>query len=100
MSTTTDFQEWLDNVELEDYEEIYSLYRAVKDGGSFGIFSVQRARGGGERWIVTAANLDQSLLLGSADAKKTFLVHLTKAHCGEMEMEGWYSYKHSMQKDD
>ena len=100
MSTTTDFQEWLGNVEPEDYEEVYSLYRAVKDATSFGIFDVKPARGGGERWIVTASCTDQSLLIASSDARAAFLQHLTKTHCGDLEMEGWYSYNRGMSKDD
>jgi hypothetical protein len=100
MSTTTDFREWLDNVELEDHDEVYSLYRAVKDGTTFGIFDVKPARGAGERWIVSASHLDQSLLLASSDARQAFLVHLTKTHCDDMEMEGWYSFKRAMAKDD
>jgi hypothetical protein len=100
MSTTIDFQEWLGNVELEDYEEIYSLYRAVKDATSFGIFDVKPARGSGERWIVTASCTDQSLLIVSSDARTALLLHLTKTYCGDLDMEGWYAYKRAMAKDD
>jgi hypothetical protein len=100
MSTTTDFQEWLGNVELEDYEEVYSLYRAVKDATSFGIFDVELAKGGGERWIVTASSTDQSLLIASGDAKAAFLQHLTGEYYGDLDMEGWYSFKRAMSKDD
>jgi hypothetical protein len=100
MSTTTDFQEWIQNVELEDHEEVYSLYRAVKETTSFGLFDVKAARGNGERWIVTSSSSPQSLLLASSQAQTAFLQHLTKTYCGELDMEGWYGFKRGMSRDD
>ena len=100
MNVTTDFQEWLANVELESHEEVYSLYRAVKDCTSFGIFDVKPAKGSGERWIVTASSIDQSLLIASSDARTAFLQKLTRTYCGDLDMEGWYSFKHGMAKND
>jgi hypothetical protein len=100
MSITTDFNEWLDNVELEHFEDVYSLYRAVKDACPFGTFDVQPARGDGPRWIVKAPSTEQGLLLASNDARAAFLKRLTATYCGDLEMEGWYSFKRGMSKDD
>lgn len=100
MNTTTDFQEWLRSVDLEDHEEIYSLYRAVQTGTPFGIFDVKPGRGGDDRWIVTPVSTDYSLLIASEAARDAFLQHLTRTHCGDLDMEGWYSFKHAMSKND
>ena len=99
--TTTDFQEWLAVADPEGYEEVYSLYRSVKDTTSFGLYDVTKAKGDDEGWIVSAKHVDEKLLLASNKAKEAFLNHIEKTYCdGELEMEGWYAYKHGMSKND
>lgn len=100
MDTTTDFEGWLDEVNLETHDEIYSLYRSVKDCDAMGFFTTELARNSTTRWIVKSDTCDRSLLLASELAKNTFLMHLERTHCGELDMEGWYGYHHAMEKND
>ena len=99
MEPTTDFESWLDGIELEDHEEVYSLYRSVRDCDEYGLFSVKPAHGA-DSWIVTASHSDQPLRLASTKARDAFLGLLERSHCGDLDMEGWYAYKQAMAKDD
>jgi hypothetical protein len=100
MDTTLDFHKWLVGAQPEGYEEPYSLFRAVNNGTSFGIYNVKRLKGSGDRWIVTAPHLSVGLLLASMLAKESFLLHLTRTYCRDLDMESWYGYMHSMSKND
>ena len=101
MNITTDFQKWLNAAEPEGHQEVYSLYRAVEDCSSFGIYDVKPAKGSGGRWIVSTSHLDEGLLLASDEAREAFLLHVTRTYCDrDLDMESWYSYKHSIAKDD
>ena len=100
MAVITDFSAWLDCAELENYEEVYCLYRSVADCSEYGLFNTQVANGKNNGWIVSASHLEESLHLCSQKAKDTFLSMIEKRFCGDMSIEGWYSYKHTMEKDD
>lgn len=100
MSITTDFQKWLKDAELEGYQEVCSLYKAVKSCSSFDVYDVKSAKGSGDRWIVSTPHLDEGLLLASNKAKEAFLLHLTQTYCGDLDMESWCSFKHSSEKND
>lgn len=101
MATITDFIDWLDGAEPEGHEEVYSLYRSVKDCDSWGVYETVKATGGGDRWMVSADNSEDSLLLASEKAKEAFLEHIENTYCdGDLEMESWYMFKHAMSKDD
>lgn len=99
MEPTTDFELWLEGIELEDHQEVYALYRSVRDCDVYGLFSVKPARGA-DSWLVTASHSDEPLLLASTRAKDALLDLLERSHCGDLDMEGWYSFKQAMAKDD
>ena len=99
MSITCDFQKFLNGVELEGYQEVSALNTAVENCSSFGIYNVKPATGS-NRWIVSAPHSDEGLLLASSKAKKAFLSCLTQTYCGDLDMESWSSFEHSMAKDD
>jgi hypothetical protein len=98
MSITCDFQTFLKGVELEDYQEVSALHTAVENRSAFGIFNVKPATGS-DRWIVSAPHSDLGLLL-SSKARKAFLSFLTQIFCGDLDMESWSSFEHSMAKND
>lgn len=101
MATITDFQEWIEQSDLdsEGYTAVYSLYRAVKGCTSMGGFECKKSDHS-EQWFVTADSSQDTLRLASEDAREYFLAYLTKTYCGELDMEGWYSFNHAMSKDD
>ena len=100
MAVITDFSAWLDCADLENYEEVYCLYRSIADCSEYGMFNTQVANGKNNGWIVSASYIDDSLHLCSTKAKDTFLSIIEKRFCGEMSMEGWYAYNRAMEKDD
>ena len=99
MSLTTDFQKFLNGVELEGHQEVSALHTAVENCSPFGIYNVKPATGF-NRWIVSAPHSDEELLLASSKARKAFLSCLTQSYCGDLDMESWSSFAHSMAKDD
>ena len=99
MIMTTDFQNWLSNVDSEDHEEIYSLYHAVRDGIELGNFNVVLGKGA-EQWIVTGLHIDSGLLLASVQARNALLSYLEREYCGDLDMEGWHSHEQAVAKED
>lgn len=98
--TTKDFSEWLICMDLSDYEDIYSLYRSVEECETYGSFETQIAKGSNNGWIVKATYIDESLHLASEKAKNTFLSMIENRYFNGMDVEGWYAYMRSMEKDD
>ena len=97
MSTTTNFDEWIAQIDLDDYEEIDSLYRSVNEVTSYGLFSTQRTKN--EGYIVKSKWGENSLLLASEKARASFLRKIENEYCDGNE-EGWYAFKKAMEKDD
>jgi hypothetical protein len=79
MDTITDFEIWLDGTEIESNEELYALYKAVKDCSSFGSFKVEPARGRDDRWIISVPYSSTGLLLTS-QAREAFLHRLRSGY--------------------
>lgn len=100
MVANTNFSAWLECADLENYEEVYCLYRSVDECADYGMFNTQVAKGDNNGWIVRASYMDETLHLCSEKAKETFLSMIEKQFCGDMNMEGWYAYCHAMEKDD
>lgn len=79
---TTDFSAWLDAVDLDETEQIYSLYTAVSDEESGGFFDVTTNNG---RIFVKVGHVQETLMIASQEAKSVFLKmyrasnHLTPA---------------------
>lgn len=98
--STTDFDAWLDEADLENYEEVYCLYRSVADCDEMGSFKTQVAKGTDNGWIVSARHCADTLHLCSETAKNAFLTKLEKKYCGELDMESWYAIEYANAKDD
>jgi hypothetical protein len=98
MTTTTDFQCWLDDGnEPDDFEEAYALHLAAS-GESAGSYSVTETRDG-KRFIKGPGEL--TLALVSDRAIKAF-ENCVERFKGDDEMgwEGWYGFERAMAKDD
>lgn len=98
--TTTDFNEWMSSVDLNNYESVYSLHRSVSECETYGSFSTKLAKGSVSSWIISDSISEESLILGSVKAKFAFLEFLREKFCGELSMEGWYTMKMSNAKND
>ena len=104
MKATTNFDEWLDAIALDGYEDIYALFHAVQDhqGGEceWGRFQTTWARGSTTQRIVTCADCELALRLASEEARDGFLKCIAAQNFPGEEIEGWYYYHHAMEKDD
>ncbi|HKC67165.1 MAG TPA: hypothetical protein VKG26_02970 [Bacteroidia bacterium] len=98
MTTTIDFQEWLDNLDDTDIEEIYCLYESISHKTQMGSFDCSENNG---ILFVTNGDNDQVLKLVSEKAVETFLAKLDKDYGGGFGwVGGQYEFVRSMKKDD
>lgn len=97
---TTNFNEWLDQVDLSDYNTVYELYQTVANLESYGSFDIEPAKGSDERWIVSSYDTDEKLLVSGHAAQQTLLKIIEDNYCEDMGIEGFYGYHHAMEKDD
>ena len=98
MSTHSDFDLWLDSIDLTNYDDIYSLYRAVSDEKDCGMFECQK---NGEKLFIKSSNTDDVLFLASEKAKNYFIEIIQKRFVdSEMSIDGWYEFKKAMGKED
>ncbi|RYG22747.1 MAG: hypothetical protein EOO01_44900 [Chitinophagaceae bacterium] len=101
MATITDFKEWISGVDLEDHNEVYCLFNAVKKFEEWGGFDCkERETSRGRMYFVKCSYSDDVLMLASEKARTYFLDYLEKTYAGEMGMEGWYYFKEAMAKDE
>lgn len=95
----TDFDLWLDNVDLSDFNDVYSLYHSVSGIEDWGSFRTERGRGS-QNLLVHSYDCDESLLLASDKARDAFLKKIEDKYCEGMDIESYYGYHHAMEKDD
>lgn len=100
MATNTDFQDWLDQNDLSDYNSVYELYQTIDSCEGYGSFDIQSAKGGDDRWIVSSYDTEDKLLIIGQKAKSTLLSIIEDKYCEDMGIEGFYAYHHAMEKDD
>lgn len=98
MATTTDFQEWLDNLDDNDIENIYFLYESVVGETEMGGFKCTNNHG---KVFIKNGDNDQTLMLVSGKAVKAFLDKLNREYGGDFgSVGGHYEFVRSMRKDD
>jgi hypothetical protein len=98
MATTTDFQEWLDNLEDNDIEDIFCLYDSIVCVSEMGGFKCSQKNG---MLFIQSGDNDQTLMLASGKAVKAFLDKLDKEYGGEFGwVGGHYNFVQAMRKDD
>lgn len=100
MATSQDFKSWLDGIDLEDYDDVDSLYRTVETLTNYGVFSIAEANGVDNGWIVSSEYADESLHIPSEKARQTLLSMIESKYCEGMSEEGWYAFHRAMEKDD
>ena len=99
MPTITDFQEWIDNLDdNDDIEEINNLYESITGKTQMGAFTCSEKNG---KLFITNGDNDQTLMLASETAVKTFLAKLDKDFGGDFGwVGGHWEFVRSMRKDD
>lgn len=90
MPTSTDFERWLDGVNLTSADAVYSLYNTVfnEEGcGEFQCFSKS------QELYIRSSNSNEWLLIASRKDRKDFLDMLKIRYCGGEDVCGWYKEK-------
>lgn len=95
----TDFKDWTFALDLENFEEIDSLYNSVKQVTDYGLYRTVRGRKDGT-YVVTASFIDDSLFLASEKARDAFLKYIEVTYCGGEPEEAWYAVKYANSKGD
>lgn len=95
----TDFEEWTFALDLENFEEIDSLYQSVKQVSDYGMYRTVEGRKPGT-YIVTASFMDDSLFLASEKARSAYLRYIEERYCNGEPEEAWYAVKYANSKDD
>lgn len=98
--TTTNFDEWLDNNELSDYNDVYSLYQSVLNVEEWAGFKTIRGKSEGQYIVSSIECSDINLFLASEKARDSFLSTIEKKYCEDMDIESYYGYHRAMEKDD
>lgn len=90
MGTTTSFEDWLNENTPVSNSEIYSLWRAVYDQQSQGLWEVIPTRTG----MIIKKGSDDGLMLASEAARKKFLRKLESFKDDrDADMETWWISK-------
>ena len=101
MATITDFKEWTFGIDLEDYNEIYCAFKAVQELEEWGGFNCSKKQGKDDnKYFLKCDRSDDILMLASDKARSFFMAYLEETYAGDMRMEGWYYFKHAMEKND
>lgn len=90
MPTVTDWERWLDDVNLGSDDAVYSLYHTVFDEEGCGDFQCSNR---GKELYIRSANSEEWLMIASALARKEFLDMLKTRYCGGEDVQAWYAKK-------
>lgn len=97
MSTTTNFNDFLSVVNLEDYNEIYELANAASQGKSGNYYEVTQE---GDKIFIKCVYADATLALLSEAARKAFISKLEQGYMDGMNQESFWEYKRALEKSD
>ncbi|TAH20131.1 MAG: hypothetical protein EAZ08_06985 [Cytophagales bacterium] len=96
--TTTNFDDWLDDLTDDSTYNIYDLYMSIERVTSIGDFKCSEKNG--KYFIQTPLN-DSVLMLNGEKAKDAFLKQLDYNYGGDFGwVGGQYEFERSMGKDD
>jgi hypothetical protein len=101
MAIVNDFELWLEGADLEDYHEVYYLYKSVEELQEWGAFRcTEKITSKGKMYFVYCKNISDPLHLASDKARDYFLKYIEKQYTGEMDIEEWYCFKENCEKKD
>lgn len=95
----TNFEEWTFALDLENYEEIDSLFQSVKQVSDYGMYRTVEGKKPGT-YIVTASFMDDSLFLASEKARSAYLRYIEEKYCDGEPEDVWYAVKYANSKED
>lgn len=94
---TTDFEEWLKGLEIEDHHDVYCMFIAVKDLKNEREFVFKKLPSG--NYMLTCNYFDLTLIL-TEKSRLHFLNYITKKYAKGMDIESWSEMMRLMNKND
>lgn len=88
--------EWIDNIDLDNYQEVYSLYLSVETEGDFGLFKSVFD----EANITITNYANQKLKINNEDEKTALFEYLSDEYMNGLDAETYYSLNYALEKDD
>lgn len=96
MEITQDYRKWLVyNESLNDEQNLYDLYTAVKNVNTFGHSKCERAN---ENYLVKNSSLNEQLML-TENQRQSMLDYISSHYFLTTDAEAWYGAKDQRQKD-
>jgi Holliday junction resolvase len=93
----TEIYDWISNLDLDGYEEIYCLYRSVAEIDDYGLFETRRV---GKSIFVKSDIVEEELELEDENQQKKMLEIIEEEYMDGMDPEGFYGFHSAMEKDD
>jgi Holliday junction resolvase len=87
---------FLETLDLEDYEEIYQLHTTVRYKKGYGAFTYTESQG----ITIGCTYNDEKLFLEGENEERQFLSLIEQEYMDDMDAESWYGFKRAMEKDD
>jgi hypothetical protein len=99
MNIVTDFEDWSEQIDLEDYEDVYALYLAISSLIDCGGFSITEEDD--DSFTLSAIETDDDLVIPTEGDRQELLRYLNKRYGGDLEdIESTYQFRRSMNKND
>lgn len=87
---------WVDNLDLDNYLEVYSLYTATNSEGDFGLIKSKFL----DDKIELIAYNNENLTINNQVEKKALIDYLSEEFMNGLDAETYYSLNYSLEKDD
>lgn len=87
---------WIDNLDLDNYLEVYGLYTATTSEGDFGIIKSTIV----DDKIELFASNNETLKINNEDEKNALIEYLSQEFMNGLDAETYYSLNYSLEKDD
>ena len=96
-SVNSEIYDWISNLDLEGYEEIYCLYQSVAEIDEYGFFKAYKKDG---HIFVKSDLMDDELELKNSTQQKEMLEIIEEEYMDGMDSEGFYGFHRAMEKND
>jgi Holliday junction resolvase len=87
---------WLESMDLDEYEDIYALYTTVRYKNNYGAFTYDET----DKIAIGCTYIEGKLILENEDEYVQFLNLIEQEYMDDMDAESWYGFKRAMDKDD
>lgn len=96
ISPFTKIYDWLDYVDLKNYNEIYYLYKSVEEVSDTYLFETVLTN---EKYLVKASYLPDRLELKNNEERNKMLKILFHEYMDDMDAESFYGYNYALEND-